>query len=1263
MLKSFFDAARNILSSDASQVRAALAPLDRIEAGLGARAASYVSDGSEANVLLALRPHAAAAGELLGKPGRLYWHHHTYQQDKALQAVADASLSARDALYGRITNTPTDIATLVRLGHVLEAADAGQSLDRTGMEAPDWLQYLLNDALWATLPRKLDASKIDQLVAARPAWDIRLLRALLDEAGLAQAMAMSIVFERRGVDSYRLARVHPGLRAAGPLDEDLLARHDEAAAAARSLSASGKISLLERIGQNPALCQRYTDLILRLAVGDGKTVRASAASLLAQLDRDACHAGFEALLATGQGEERAQAALLLARLRGEAAEAALEAALARESGAGGKGSKAVQEAIRSALSGIRAACDAAGTELPDPPALPAWQETVLADEVVEILLHNREQLLDMLRQSAADEVERNRTAEYKYHFHRDHYARYQKLGTGQLRDALRALNGELDNTAAKKVLSDESVGETVGFYPGGITSRADFGLLQVLRWLLRRDRTGRWLWTSHEMSAWVARQGPDGVDLRQLSEAAVRCGAGPHLFGEICLAHTWSADSLPQAVLPPDRVWPYFAEHPELIDEGLGLARSERDPYEQFDLGQTLAVLDTFPALPARWLPRVMELALGEGKSQRLAAQQIVGKLPDIGKRVVEALGSSKQELRIQAARWLARMDYRAAVPALYAALDKESRETASAELMTALEALGEDLAPRLAPELLLAQARKGLKAKPPAGLAWLALDGLPACRWQDGAVVEPDIIRWWVILAVKLKEPAPNALLLRYLGLLDAPSRAALGRFVLFQFIARDTLHPPLEEAIEHARQHAPGRYQYNQQMALKYPDYYAETGALTEDQVFEQVKREKLGEYLGSAIGEKGLLALVSGMPGHELVDAIRLYMRDHYQRRAQVEAMLDAAAASDDRATIQLLLATARRYRTASVQEKARNLVERIAERNGWTQDQLADRTIPTAGLDETGRMRFEYGAREFSVVLDEKFKPVLHNADGKAIATLPAARQNDAPESIKEGKALFGACKKEVKQVLELQTARLYEAMCAGRVWPAADWDEYLRRHPLAGRMAQRLAWTVLDADGKVVSVFRPTEDGSLIDAADDEVELAPDARIKLAHASLVDAGQAAAWLAHFKDYKVTPLFAQFSRPAPQIADLAADSIDDRLGWMSDTFTLRGAFNKLGYARGSAEDGGVFMEYTKDFAGLGLQVRIAFSGSSLPEENMAAALKTLQFARLASARAGHWGHTVTLDKVPPVLLAEAWHDYHAVAAACQGFDPEWERKVPW
>lgn len=1257
-----FDATRIALSSDAALVRQILLPLGRIDEALSQRAVAYVTDGSEATVLSELAQHAARASLLLGKPGRLRWSFSAANDERQVSAEVEDGMAARHALYRRIEVKPADLALLERLGRLFEAADDGQSLERTGTSAPDWLQYVLNDALWGTLPSDVDARDPARLLPLRPAWDIGLLRALLAETGLPQALALNIVFERQEIGMYYNDQVYRRLLAPGALDADLLAHPDEVAFAAKTLSVDGKMFLADRIASDAGLRQAYAALLVRLAAGDSKTVRAAVARYLDALGSEVSEAELAVVLREGQGEERANAAELLARLRGARAEQLLEEALQREA------SKPVQQAIRHALAGIRAAGDAADITLPEPRPAPPVAETRIADDALALLLANREELLERLRLDAEQEKEANRDAQRPATWRIQQYEYYRQLDTGQLRDALRALNGEGDG----RILENRSVNDTLAL-AGRLASRADFGLLQALRWDLNARPYDNALWFGPQFQKWLRRQDLSQVDLRQLSEAAARCGAAPTVFASACLSNGW-ARYLPQAVLPPDAVWPLLAQHPEVIDAALGLAGSGQS-YGDPPLTQALSALDTFPTVPSRWLPRVLEFALGDSRPLRAAAQRVLDKLPDIGKRVADVLGSSRQELRIEAARWLARIGYRPAVPALYAALDKEVRETVSAELMTALERLGEDIAPRLAPDVLLQQARKGLKAKPPSGLAWLNLDQLPACFWDDagatGAQVEPDIIRWWVILAAKLKEPAANALLVRYLGLLDGASRVALGRFVLQNFIAHDTAGPPLEEALAYAAAETPGRYQYYQQAARQYPEFYAEEGKLTEDQIFEQFKRQKLAEYRGSAIGEKGILALICAMPGHELVDTIRLYMRDHYTRRAQIEALLEAASVSDDPAVIQLVLSISRRYRTASVQQKARLLVERIAERNRWSPDQLADRTIPTGGLDETGRLDFAYGGRRFSVVLDARLKPVLLNADGKAIAALPAARQDDDAESIKEGKQLLTTCKKEVKQVVDMQGARLYEAMCAGRLWPAHEWDEYVRRHPVVGRMSQRLVWMRVAADGSLLSLLRPTEDGSLIDAGDEEVTVAPEDRIGLAHASLLDEDQVRAWQAHLKDYKVTPLFAQLARRKPALANPEADLIDDRLGWTSDTFTLRGAFAKQGYARGAAEDGGLFFEYTKDFAGAGLQVRIEFSGNSLPEDNIPAALKSLSFMRLGTPggfgfdyRSGAGGSGgVPLSKVPPVLLAEAYGDYHAVAAATQGFDPDWQRKMPW
>ncbi len=1252
-------AANGLTREQAQYLKQAVENFEKAGKELPDKAAAFLVEGTHEAVLLdlqAARPFEP--GQLLGNPGRLRWAFNNYQ-NKPLQKLGEASLKARAQFYAAIDAKAPPLDVLVRLGKLLAAADGGRSLEHPGAPVPDWLQYLVNDAVYASF--NLGHGKEIDLAKERPAWTVRLFAALLAHEGLDPDLALQIVFERKDLDSWYHDRLDGVLKA-----EAVAAYMRERPAAAEALpaqlSAAGRLLLARRLGSDRALLNDFAPLFVRLALDGGKTVRAEAALHLEGIEMARRLELLAQMLRQGDGTQRTQAAELIARLPGDAARGLLAEALESESG------KAVQQAIRAALSRLDAADDAGAFELPEPPPWQPFEDAVLGDDVLQLLIANRVELLEKYRLDAEAEIEENKTGRHKYNWRQQSYARQKKISDDDMRIALRVLNGQGGKHDLNRVKSGE-LQQTVG-YGNRLHAHPSFGITHLLRWLVLSRHWGSF-WSDDGFHKWLARQPAGSVDLRAIADLLQRSEMPVEYVAYTALVQYWNRPSAVD-LLPAERVWPFFAEHPGFIDEGLGLAAPA--PREgrrtALELGETLRTLAVFPTVQARWLPRVMEIALGEAKTHRAAAQKALARLPDIGRRVIESLDATKSEVRIEAANWLVDLKHAEAIPAITKALAKETREPVRAAYLTALEALGDDISPRLAPAILLAEAKKGLKAKPPAGLAWLALDALPACRWQDGSAVEPEILRWWVVLACKLKEPGGNGLLTRYLGLLDAASRQALGSLLLRQFIAQDTRHPSLDEGIAHAKAVAPQRYQGNQQRYQnarpEHKQYYETDFQKTEEQVFEECKREKMAEYLGSAIGEKGILALAAHAPGHEVVSLLQQYMRDHYQRRAQIEAMLEGVAAGNDPLVIQLLLGISRRYRTASVQEKARALVQQIADRNGWTQEQLADRTIPTAGLDDSGRLELAYGERTFTMVLDAAMKPELRNPEGKVVKALPEPRQNDDPALIKEAKAQFSASKKELKQVIDLQTARLFEAMCTGRLWPQAEWREYLHRHPVAGRLIQRLVWLERDAAGAVRRSFRPTEDGSLIDTQDDEVELAEDGLLGLGHASLVDEDTAAAWNRHFKDYKLAPLFGQMTRKPPAVAftddnGRAVTEIRDRLGWVSDTFTLRGSFNKLGYQRAQAEDGGFFYQYTKEFASAGVRVAIEFSGNTLPEENVPAALKTLCFEDMKAR--GYDNRALPLASVPPVLLAEAYADYLAVAQACAGFDAGWEKKMPW
>jgi hypothetical protein len=560
----------------------------------------------------------------------------------------------------------------------------------------------------------------------------------------------------------------------------------------------------------------------------------------------------------------------------------------------------------------------------------------------------------------------------------------------------------------------------------------------------------------------------------------------------------------------------------------------------------------------------------------------------------------------------------------------------------------------------MIREAEAGLAKTKEKSLDWFPFDHLPSLRWKTGEAVDARIPRWWVTLAAKLKQPGGNALIGLWLDRLVPGDAHRLGWMVLTSWIEQDTRTCTLDEANQYAAAHVDATVRQNQQYVRQYPQM-ASYWPTERDLVFEQLRRSKLSTYLGSAADSKGVLALTARVDGADAAQRVRAFLKDHGARVAQAKALLDALAANPSTTALQVVLAAANRSKQRSVQAHAGGLITTIAERQGWTTDELADRTIPSGGLDADATLELDCGRdRSYALRLDASDALVLVNADGKEVKALPTPRIDDEKGLIDAAKKLVATARKETKQVFAAQTERLREAMYLGRRWKRDDWVSFIAGHPLVGRLAQRLVWIGSDGHGGA-QFFRPLGDGSYTDAQDDDVDLSRVVEVELAHRSLAEPDAIAAWQRHLADYEIAPPFDQFSRELPELpAEMAtAREIRDREGWMIETFKLRGVANKLGYVRGPAEDGGWFMHYERPYRSAGIIALIEFSGSPLPESNAPAALHVLTFRELRGN--GHHGRQLRLDDVPPVLLAEAWQDLHDIAAKGSGFDPEWQKKA--
>ncbi|MFJ5374703.1 DUF4132 domain-containing protein [Pectobacterium versatile] len=1220
-----------------------LLPLAELDKTLPKKIFHYVMMGTEPEVLYALNQlDSDKTVVLLDKPGSVDWYYvqnNSFNSSEYSKIIRKAS-NARYKLYSMVGQGLTNEQT-VRFAKVLAAACQNKNIKIITDKVPNWMVYLLCDALATTLK---STSNEKLKLKHRADWSVQLLADLVaseqhDEKG---ENILFAIFDRKEIGEYYSSEL--ALFFELPDLQIYIEHHAQfvRTTLVEKLSASGVVQFLKYLSERETLRVLFSDVIVKLAIDQKKTVRVEAEPLLNILPADDVKAHLSDILFNGTPKQRSQAADLFAR-QGENKDI-LERALQLEK------SKAVIKNIESAMTRFDVVDTAQDIEFPELPELTVLVDTPLPESARDILVENFIEMLEKARVSAEKEIAENASSLNKYTWAQKYYKEFQKITVEHCRTLIDVLNTD-DVRLSKEDMS-------IIQYKKRIRNLPDFTLYHAMR-IISNNKKNNLSLNEYQMESEIPFHIIATLELRQLENVLQKlaCRDPSRVVAALCLETYHNGLKI---FSKSEQLWPFFSLYPDYIAEALGLLPNKSDSqYRKFELSHAFELLGKFPAIPAQFIPRIMELALGENKTFRVSAQKLLEKLPNVHVNAQESLHSAKQEIRITTIEWLARIKHKDSIAPLYALLKKEKRETVRAALLAALEQFGEDISPYLSEKVLHDEALKGLKASPPASMSWFDYNAIPPLKWENGKAVDADIIKWWIILAVKLKMPAGNTLLQRYVGLLAKESQHKLGHFILHAFITQDVKNPSLEDAMLEAHKDAPARLKTYQYYLERYPEYYQKYEHYTLEQAAEEIKNEVLRRYLGSAIADKGMLALIGRIEGHVAVSALRNYTRDHYQRRSQIEAMISAMAISDDPLIIQLLLSLSRRYRTAAIQEKARELVKEIADRNGWSADELADRTIPTAGLDETGTLVLEYGERTFTARMDSKQKLVLLNPEGKEIKALPAARKTDNEEQIKEAKKLFSSSKQELKQVIDLQTARLYESMCAQRQWSSEDWQTYIMGHPVMRPLIERLVWQEVK-DEQVLNTFRPTDDGCLLNLEDDEVELSDGTMIQLAHAAIVDNETREAWLAHFKDYKMTFLFSQMVNMLPEL-DRKLVEIEDKKGWLTDTFTLRGVLTKMGYQRAPAEDGGSFNHYYKHFSSLNVYVNIGFSGSYVPEENIPAVLFDLSFEK---NQQNYWDrNNLALQDVPPILLAESYADYLKVAEACSGYDADWESKTPW
>jgi hypothetical protein len=685
-------------------------------------------------------------------------------------------------------------------------------------------------------------------------------------------------------------------------------------------------------------------------------------------------------------------------------------------------------------------------------------------------------------------------------------------------------------------------------------------------------------------------------------------------------------------------LWPLYAENLAIFDQLLGLATGGY----HVDVPRTLTALSRFPAVPQRYYARLFEIALTEKRGVREQAAALLKPALDLDKRLEASLDDARQNVRIMAATWLADLRATGSEAALRKRLKKEKSDPVRTALVGALSRLGADLSDIFAPLILIDEATKALAKSPVSLPDWIPFKALPSLGFKDGSAVPSDLLSYWLSLAIKLKDPSATGQFGMYLDQLRPEDARMLSTWVLDAWLVYDTQVAGPEEAHAFAVLTAP-------------QDFYVVHNYKTLAARIVEITRERTNTLVNSGTDTKGMMALACRADSAFAAERVRWYLKKHGRRSHQAMALLDMLVGIGTPTALQVVIAASVRLKQKSTQKHAGEIAARYAEDRGWSVDELADRTIPTAGFDDEGVLDLPIGEDEkpYCARLDAALNIHIFTAEGKEIKALPSGED----EVSKESKKAYSTAKKELKQIVDMQTARLFEAMCSARTWVASDWKMAFYDHPVMRRMIERLVWQGMDGDNKPTTLFRPTQEGDFTDANENRVDINAFTSIRLAHGTLVDPEISKAWIGHLKDYEISPLIKQFGQTRVLLTPAQEEStmIEDRVGFVAPSMTYRGLAEKRGYERVMG-DGGGCNEYAKTFPSLGLIANIHHTGSYAVDENNQVALTGLSFTNK------RYGSAMTLKNVPPVLLAECWADFHALAEKGV-YDAEWEKVSPW
>jgi hypothetical protein len=259
---------------------------------------------------------------------------------------------------------------------------------------------------------------------------------------------------------------------------------------------------------------------------------------------------------------------------------------------------------------------------------------------------------------------------------------------------------------------------------------------------------------------------------------------------------------------------------------------------------------------------------------------------------------------------------------------------------------------------------------------------------------------------------------------------------------------------------------------------------------------------------------------------------------QGQLATQALDTLTVIQSDKALVQLNT-LAMQSRPRWLREKALQQLTQLARVSRMTLAQVEELSIPEVALDAEGGRDLDFGPRQFRALLGADLKPRLRDETGQMRDDLPRPRKTDDPEKAETARQQWSIFKKNLRDAVRLQTARLERFLINRGRWLVPAFKERIVSHPILGRLGRQLLWGGFSIQSELLNAFRLTEEGTFANEQDRECTIDHFPRIGLVHPIHLREQERQAWSEVFGDYEIVPPFAQLGRPFHRLEPGEAD----------------------------------------------------------------------------------------------------------------------------